>query len=166
MSEKLVRYQWIKGENQGQVEEFVEEQGNFLKFKSGKRCNRSLIDEYIIEIHHDSQILSFSEDKVKTTDTPKIKSKESVVLQRTAQPQHKENPIVPILDKAKTKKTKLNIRIEMDLPSKEFLSVMEDSFDDNIIETLSDYITSKIEDPRDFIKNHISTALKDWYQKS
>lgn len=165
MSETTVRYQWIKGEHQGKVEEFVEEDGKFLKFASGKRCNKELIDEYVIQILDDSQILPFEgESKTKTTKTKRA-SKSSVLHKETKPKIKPTNPIIPILDKAKTKKTKLNIRIEMELPSKEFLSVMEDSFDEDIIDTLSDYITSKIENPVNFIKQHISNSLKDWYKK-
>jgi hypothetical protein len=163
----IVRYQWIKGEDQGQVEELIESEGKFLKFASGRRCNRELINEFMIEIQHDSDILPLGgEMKVSTKNTTKRKSKPSVLESKPEPKNVQSNPIISILDKSKTKRTKLNIRMEMELPTKEFISVLQESFDDNILEILSGYIVSKIEDPEEFLKEQINNSIKDWYEKS
>ena len=157
MSENKIRYQWIKGENQGTVEEFLEEEGFFIKFASGRRCNKNLIDEYVIQIQDDTEILPF-ENEPELKIIPKKKNIDLITKKEKALAP--KNPLLPLLDKAKTKNTNLYISIGMELPSKEFISVMEDSFEDDIMDTLSEYLVSKIEDPFTFIKQHISKSLK------
>jgi len=157
----IIRYQWIKGDDQGILEELSDSEGKFLQYASGRRCNKELIGEYIIEIQHDSEIMSFEGEA--EMQKPKRKPKPSVLETKVGKTP--SNPIIPVLEKAKTKKTKLNIRMEMELPSKEFISVLEDSFDENVLEILSSYIASKIENPKDFLKDQILNSINDWYKK-
>jgi hypothetical protein len=54
----------------------------------------------------------------------------------------------------------------MNLPSKEFISVLNESFDDDVLDILSEYIISNIENHREFLKDHSLKAIKDWYKKN
>ena len=54
----------------------------------------------------------------------------------------------------------------MDLPSKEFISVLDESFDDDVLDILSEYIISNIDNHREFLKDHSLKAIEDWYKKN
>lgn len=160
---EIKRYQWIKGDNVGDLENLSESDGKFLVFESGRRCNKNLIGEFVLEITHDSEILSLGTQEAKPTKvSPSILEKPN----KTKTKRISSNPIIPVLEKAKTKSIKLNIRIPMNLPSKEFISVLNESFDDDVLDILSEYIISNIENHREFLKDHSLKAIKDWYKKN
>ena len=179
----LQRYQWIKGDNQGTVEIYQEDQGTFMCFASGNRCNKELVGEYMIPIYDDSEILSFTDvqdeakvntaktkssrnkmtqglkydDEVKTTPKPKAAPKSI--------PQQTTSPLVSLLEKSKKSKLKLNTRLDMQLPSKEVISVLQESFEEDILDVLSKYVVYNIKDPKTFLEKRIKASIKDWFGK-
>lgn len=52
-----MKYQWVKGDNQGAVEEVRGSDKEWVDFTSGRRISQELINEYMIPITHDSQII-------------------------------------------------------------------------------------------------------------
>ena len=152
------RYQWIKGDNQGNVEIYQGDSGNFNVFAGGGRCNKDLMDEYMIPIFDDAEILNFGDvqdeelvqkakDKSKRSamtrgilseDDPKSKVIQAPVKTESIQkPKEDTNsPLVSLISKSKKTKIKLNTRIDMELPSKEVLSVLQESFDDDILDLI------------------------------
>ena len=42
----------------------------------------------------------------------------------------------------------------------------DDSFDDDVLNILSEYIISNIDNHREFLKDHSLKAIKDWYKKN
>lgn len=52
-----MKYQWVKGDNQGTVEEVKDSDNEWVNFTSGRRINQELINEYMIPINHESQIV-------------------------------------------------------------------------------------------------------------
>ena len=92
----IKRYQWIKGDNTGDLENLSESEGKFLVFESGKKCNKNLIGEFVIEITHDSQILQLGSQEIKSKPTKVSPS----ILEKTNKPKPKKdtsNPIIPVL---------------------------------------------------------------------
>ena len=177
MSNNL-RYQWLKGENLGVVEEQIDDDGTYLVFESGRKCNKAVQKEFMQYIQMDMDIISMEElansptppksnNKTAPTQPPKkdplkgkVKSepkKELVVEDLT--------PIISLLSQTKTDKVKLNVRMEVDLPSKEFLTVLQDSFTNDIIKLLSDHLVSKMKDPKLFLSSKLKTSIKDWHKK-
>ena len=65
MAEKGQRFQWAKGENQGKLEIYSTNDGEFMEFESGRRCNQSLIGDFILEINEDSDVLVFEDPLAK-----------------------------------------------------------------------------------------------------
>ena len=181
MTDMKERYQWIKGENLGVVELVKAKQPKDLKylvFDSGNKCNRDIIDEYLVRIYHDQDILSLdlaqNEGEVKeaianantrrthemTSGLSYEDSNKPEVIKDTIEI---TNPLIPVLERSKKEKIKLNSRINLELPNKEFITVMQNSFDDDILEVLSNYALSKIKDPSKFLQKLIKASLKDWY---
>lgn len=52
-----MKYQWVKGDNQGAVEEVKNSDKEWIDFTSGRRISQELVNEYMIPITHDSQII-------------------------------------------------------------------------------------------------------------
>jgi len=163
-----VKYQWIKGDNQGTVETYKSTDGKFFVFESGKRCNQEVIGEFMMKIDFENPVLQFEDPIGSVTAKPKNKKvsaemknfKEALIQSKMPAP---SSPIVSLLEKAKTKKTKLNTRISMDLPSKEFIDVLQNSWDEDILTIQAEYIVSKIEDPQEFLIEKIKVALSEWF---
>ena len=163
MAEKGQKFQWIKGENQGTVEIFEKQEGNFLQFESGRRCNSKLIGEFAIEIKEDSDLLVFDNPLSKPVGKPKKAVKAAKPV--TPVPKKKiDNPLIPLIEKSKKTKKKLNLRMTLELPNKEFLNVMEENFDDNIIEVLAKYCVDSIEDPKKYLLDLTKGSILEWYK--
>ena len=163
MAEKGQKFQWTKGEKQGTIEIFEKQDGKFLEFQSGRRCNSDLIGEFVIEIKDDSEILQFEDPVSKPAKKDKMPYKAGKTVEST--PIKKiDNPLIPLIEKSKKSKKKLNLRIDLELPSKEFLNVMEENFDDNIIEVLSEHCVNNIEDPKKALLKLIKGSISEWYK--
>lgn len=74
------------------------------------------------------------------------------------------SPIISLLKKAKTKKINLTTKIDVKLPSKEFLDLVQDSWDDNIIEIQASIIVAQIEDPKKFLEDRIKSSIESWFK--
>ena len=164
IKEEVEKYQWIKGDNQGTVEVVKSTDGKFILFKSGKRCNHAVLGEFMMKIDLENPVLHF-DDPLAASAVPNKKVVDSTDI---AKPDvhYITSPIIPLLEKAKTKKTKLNTRIQMDLPSKEFIDVLQNSWDEDILTIQAEYIVSKIEDPKEFLIEKIKVALSEWFYTS
>ena len=176
------RYQWIKGDNQGTVETFDSEAGKFNVFGSGARCNKEIMSEYMIPIYDNSEILSFPDlQKEEMIEKAKINAKRSRIIQgikteeevQSITPKHivskptktEDSPLISLISKSKKSKIKLNTRIDMALPTKQVLEVLQESFDDDILDVLSKYIVSNIKDPKSYLEKRIKASIKDWFGK-
>lgn len=162
-TKELVKYQWIKGDNQGTVETVTDTSGKFIVFESGKRCNKEVIAEFMQKIDIDNPILEFDDPLIKPANPVTVAAANAVKMVMK-KPVIVQSPIVSLLEKAKTKKTKLNTRIEMNLPSKEFLDVLQQSWDEDVLNIQAEYIVSQIEDPKQFLTDKIKMSLSDWFK--
>ena len=163
---EVVQYQWIKGDNQGTIEEYASTKGKFIEFKSGRRCNKALVGEYINKIDLDNTVLEF-EDPLQVIKNPSKVKPITPIPAKTANPIEKvSSPIIPLFEKSKKKKTKLNVRVEMELPSKEFLEVLQESWEEDILSIQAEFIVSKIADPKQFLTEKIKVSLSEWFSKT
>lgn len=160
------RYQWIKGDDLGSVEVKTDYVEPFIVFESGRRCSDQVINEFMIPILVDEDILPLKNIDAAIKKLPKKKpiSKKKFV----AKPIPKsdlDSPIIPLLAKSKKAKTKLNTRLSLELPSKEFISVLQDSWDEDVVDILSKYIVDQIKDPKEFLTNKVKVSLTEWFHK-
>lgn len=184
MTDITERYQWIKGENLGVVEIVKNKQpkdSKFLAFDSGNKCNKEILEEYLIQISHDQDILSLdlaqNEGEVNEAIVKaKVKRRNAMISGLSYEdpinsnkpeiiktPIEVKNPLIPVIERSKKEKIKLNSRLNLELPNKDFITVMQNSFEDDILEVLSNYALSKIKDPSKFLQKLIKASLKDWY---
>ena len=162
--EEVQKFQWIKGDNQGKVETFTGEMsGKFMVFESGRRCNKSLLGEFLHEVNEENPELIF-DDPISQPINSKAKTKSTKRKSNSTVKVKSQNPLIPLLEKTKKNKTKLNVRFEVELPTKKFLGIMSESFDEDVVQILSDYIISQIDDPRTFVSKHLKTSINEWYK--
>mgnify|MGYP001170706250 CR=1 FL=1 len=164
MAEKGQKFQWAKGENQGKLEIYSTNDGEFMEFESGRRCNQSLIGDFIVQINDESEILEFDDPltkvvKPKATKVVKPEKVAAKVIKETL-----KSPLIPLLDKTKKRKTKINLRLDISLPSKAFLNVMEENFEEDIIEVLSEYVVNDIENPKKYLEDAVKRSISEWYK--
>jgi len=163
MAEKGQKFQWAKGENQGKLEIYVSNDGDFMEFESGRRCNQSLIGDFILQINDDSEILTI-DDPLTTPVKPKAVKVSKPVKTEPKAKSKEFSPLIPLIEKTKKTKKKLNLRIELDLPNKEFLNVMEENFDDDIINVLAEHCVDSIEDPKKYLLDLTKRSILEWYK--
>lgn len=165
---KIKEFQWIKGDNVGQITMFqdvVQDDGIvFVTFTNNTRCNISLLDEYILklgigdkplEIGSDMQdAIEQSSDQVNTAVVGPAKMKNNNVISN--------NPIHELLKKRKINLMGISIDLELNVPPKELLLILEDSFD-NAEDDVVNFVLSSIS--TDDIKKSVKSALSEYYKK-
>lgn len=167
-------YQWIKGDNTGNVEyvkeERLENNIHWIYFDSGKRVNVNLLNEYLIEVDSEDSALEINPDNINTDPEyiPEIKtgpamSKEtySNIIKKSALPvKPVESPLEILLKKQSSALKTLNVKVDIKLPNKNLYKVLESSFpDDNIKETITKVIIDSID--VDYIKTSIKDSIDD-----
>lgn len=170
IKEDIVQYQWIKGDKQGTVETLKSNDGKWLTFESGGRCNKDLEEEFLLRIDIDNPVLQF-DDPIRSTKKPtkkvakqpKQKIEFGEVAAKTIE-EKLQSPSIPLIEKAKTTKTKLNVRMNCDLPSKAFIKVLEESFDEDVIKDLAEFLVSKIDDPKQYLIDSMKGSILEWYK--
>ncbi len=157
-------FQWIKGDNFMDNETFshISENGDdfFINFKSGRRINYSLLEEY----------LTWFPSPPAPTPAP--------VIQESAKPQQAEvtsikygetvsqkskaidSPIYSLLSRQKKNDVEIGINIKVPLPSKDLFNVLVSSFDDAESEIVQFIIDSiDLED----IRSTLSRSIRENY---
>lgn len=159
MEEKIIEYQWIKGDNQGIVEKVVSEEGDFIQFETGRRCNKNIINEYMIKLDMDNTPLQFENPISKPLKQVKPIEKPTIIKEQKA-----KSPIISLIEKTKTKKVKLNITLECELPNKAFIKVLQDSFEDDISLDLAEYVLISFENPEKYLLGRLKESIEKWYK--
>lgn len=156
------KYQWIKGENAGNITEFcnvcVENDGMvWIEFMDGTRINQPLLDQYLIKTNNTHELLD-----VEKPLTAEAKTNVSNVAIREA-PKVAENPIHTLLKRQKPNPIALDFTLDLNIPSIELYNVICASFDNAEDETVN-YIVSGLD--INIIKNSVKEAIKHYYNKN
>ena len=165
---KIKEFQWIKGDNVGQITMFQDVVQDddivFVTFTNNTRCNISLLDEYVLklgigdkplEISSDMQAaIEQSSDQINTAVVGPAKMKSNTVISN--------NPIHELLKKRKTNLMGISIDLELNVPPKELLVILEDSFD-NAEDEVVNFVLSSIN--TEDIKKSVKSALSEYYKK-
>jgi phosphoribosyl-AMP cyclohydrolase len=170
-------FQWIKGENAGMqmaLADVVEDDGIvFVCFSNGTRCNISLLDQYIIKLSPGDAPLEFNEAAETATRAAVEQSMENatpaVVGSARMRPAQQREALIPsspiqeLLKKRKPNLMGISIDLELNVPPKELLSVLEDSFENAEDEVVS-FVLSSIN--TDDIRKSVKSALTEYYNKN
>jgi hypothetical protein len=174
-------FEWVKTERAGDLSryrEIVIDNGvEYIVFQDGTRVNSSLIGDVILQHQNSFEILGNIQDafeNIKVADLnsnstlvvdpnwvpsriPSISTTETLVYNKSSVPSQEPTilPSIAILEKAKKKKKKFNLEVNIELPSAEVISIVRENFDASD-EQLFDYFITKI-DKKKFISSIISS---------
>lgn len=162
-----INYQWIKGDNIGIIEKFKESSNGFIIFESGRRINENLLYEFLIEVNDEIDTLDINNiPKVKTAfdiETEAGLKFEKNINNKKNQSGVKniksENPIRILLEKqSKNNSVKVEIEFDINIPKKEVIKLLQESFNDNVEEELISFIKDKLN--KDEIINKVYTQIE------
>jgi hypothetical protein len=159
-------YQWIKGDRTGEMVKFKEisedETGDqFVNFTDGTRIRSSLFQEYLIhsEVEIDNDEI-FGRNLPSTTDRRLQVGNVSVGNVVSVVSKKSNSPIRVLLEKQKPNWVKINIELEINIPTKDLYEILSNSFDDAEKEII-DFCTEELE--MEDIKKALGETLKKIY---
>ena len=126
-------FQWVKGDNFMEIESFesvVDNGGEFfINFKSGRRINHALLEEYLTWI-------PAPQKKEVVNPPPNVQQKQTEITSvkfmdsKNQESSSSDSPIYNLLARQKKKDVEIGINIKVPLPSKDLFNVLVSSFDD------------------------------------
>jgi len=151
--------QWIKGDNAGTVEAVIDEDGDWIKFQSGRRINSLLVSEFMIDATRgalDPNDLRLDVNLVAPQTSTKPKSNGDVV----------ENPIETLIKKSsKVYQDQISISINLTLPTSELVSFISDSFgEEETMSCVKKYINDQVS--IDDVKAAINKGIDEFIDES
>lgn len=143
----IIKYQWIKGENAGTVEQYKTTVDEFMQFDSGRRINTNLLNEFMVQVSTDTDILNIEAPKIKTQKD--IESETGLSFENSQNNLvHKEeiiSPIIKLLEKqSKNNKIKIIIEFDINVPKKEIVTLLQDSFEEDIMQEVLQFSKNKL----------------------
>lgn len=164
---------WIKGEWMGSLEEYGDVESDestgmtFLLFKSGKRINLDLLDEYLEKYigHPPSDIHTVVEDYSVSNNHLRItegKNGNSHSKNQVSSAEIKESPIYSLLKKQKSNWVEVSLNLKLNLPPKNLYQVLVGSFEDADSEII-DFVTEGID--MDDVRSALADSIASYYEK-
>jgi hypothetical protein len=130
---KTSYFQWIRGEQIGKIvksfgETFIDDNIEFMIFEDGSQCNTALIGEWLSPIDGPQNALILPEpDPIqKPVNNMPGHSNPPPAPQKA---QAVSNPIHDLLRVSKKKKMKIQLNLEVEMPSEDLIKVINDSYD-------------------------------------
>ena len=160
---KATAYEWIKTERAGDISYFkellIENDIEYVVFIDGTRINSQLIGDVAVKLDNIENRLIYGQDfqrvDLNETYTPPVHVKATnAILEK------KVNPVYELLKKAKKQTQKVNISIDVLIPSQELYRIITDNFEDGEKE-IGDFILECLDD--NAIKESIIRSLKESY---
>ena len=159
-------YQWIKGDRTGEMVKFKEitqdDTGDqFVNFTDGTRIRGSLFQEYLIpsEVEIDNDEI-FGRNVPVSNDRRLQVGNVSVNTVYAVTPKRSESPIRVLLEKQKPNWVKINIELEINIPTKELYEILSNSFEEAEKEII-EFCTEELE--MEDIKKALGETLKKIY---
>lgn len=137
---EITKYQWIKGERIGDVENVSNFGDEWITFESGRRIASPLINEFMVPIQWDGDIMDFNNQTI----VPKQPQRNT---KREEKPQPKKSFLYDLIENIKVKEEHVSeFEIKFNLPKREMISVLVSSYsEEEVVDTLKEYILSQID---------------------
>jgi len=162
------KFQYIKGDRFDEVVDVESYTSPWVNFTDGSRITFELLNEYLVEMGSDMELLdplpkkitmptlginqNFENNQVKSLISPQF------VIQKPV-----DNPILLLLEKQTSEKLILSIDVSTEMPSKELVSILVSSFNnEDVPSIIENFIYSKI-DAEDF-KIKLVEQIKKHYK--
>ena len=160
---KLKRYQWVRGEKTGKVEEIIENKEVdgvvWIYFKSGARIKPSMMNEFMLE-------LVDGQTSIDPLNNPITNSTESYSnnLNFSKKP---ATAVRQLLEKQAQKNIeKINIELLIPMPNKGIYDVIRDSYDKDEVDTeiialIADFLNGP--EMKDVLQQSAKEIVKNYY---
>ena len=160
-------FEWVKTDRAGDICKFknfkIENDCEYVIFTDNTRIKTSFIGDIVLLHSNEEDILISNfltpnvdmQKKPESTIKPESKNVES-------QKQELHNPIHALLSKAKLEQREINIKIRVNLPSKQFYDVITESFENGNTEVVK-FISTQISG--DTILSSLEHAIKEKYDE-
>ena len=192
MSSQVVKYQWVKGEKFGNVEEIDRSEEGFIYFKSGTRINADLLLEFLLPVDKVAGAMNKNDMMGNTSrvSTVNFKQEESnysppvidpnqnfsenieqqpeQIQQRPVQPQPETNPIIILINKSAKDDLDIKFQYQVKFPKQSVYTLIKDGFEVDIDKVLLDNIISQIDinTLRKELEAQILNTIKTHYTKT
>ncbi len=163
----IIKYQWTKGDNAGTIEQFKEASDGFITFESGRRINAELLNEFMMQVHADTDILSMEMPKVVSNKDIEAETGLQFEDNKTvAEKPISVNPIIKLLEKqSKNNKIKISIEFDVNVPKKEVVELLQDSFEEDVMQEVVQFSKNKLNKKEiiDKVYNQLEEHIKMYY---
>jgi hypothetical protein len=164
----IIKYQWIKGDNTGTIEQLVNSVDGFMTFVSGRRINAELLHEFMIQVSSETDILDIGAPKVQTREELESMTGLKYEGSKSTSAAEPENPIIKLLEKqSKNNKIKITLEFDVNVPKKEVVELLQDSFEENVMDEVVKYSKNKLnkKDIIDKVYSQLEEHIKIYYSK-
>lgn len=163
-------YRWTKGDSNGETQEYESVFKDpvtgiiWVNFKGGSRINYSLLNDFMIQIDKISPRVQ------KALNSPSTKTaREDVITNPPARNimlaeesvRVESNPITTLLQKQKPNWVEVNVKLKLNLPTKNLYSVLTSSFEDADKEIV-EFVVSDLD--IEIIKESLRLTIKEIYK--
>ena len=164
-------FEWVKTDRLGDIcnfKEFEVDNGvEYVAFTDGSRIKTEFVGDIVLMYNNPHDILGSqlrvekSIEEVLFGDQPRVDPSpvENVIVTRPVETQVKSiDPVISILEKGKKKLEKLNLTINVKIPSSELYNVIKENFD-NTDDVLLDNVMDQIQGSmlRDAVRKELQT---------
>jgi hypothetical protein len=160
-------YKWTKGENDGKVCEYkdvIKDEPSgiiWINFGDGSRINYSLLDEYMMRI--DSSAIVDPEQPNNAIETAGTKNVRNAIYPGKQLNPPKSNPIISLLEKQKPNWVNVDMKLELNLPTKSLYNVLTTSFEDAEDEII-EFVVRDLD--IDVVKESLRINIREIYNKN
>jgi len=161
MSEENRSFQWIKGEHQGIVERATaEEHDTWLYFESGRRINKSILNEILVEATEDTTIPF---DPIENKPIPQVSKKSSAPTSAVHSP---VDNVIGSLKPTSLVNESVNISIKISIPKTEVYNLLQESFGEDVFESIYKGAIEKLDLQalKEELEKNVQKKLKSLYK--
>jgi len=135
------KYQWIKGDKTGIVEQYSSHDKEWVYFIGGGRINSEIMPEYMLQVDADTPI-DFSISLKNQNKKPPVAN---VQIEKTESVAHEEiNPVKSLLKRASKQSLNCVYSFDIQIPKQSVYNLILDSFEAEIDSIVLDLIMSDI----------------------
>lgn len=177
------RFQWIKGDNFGEIVTLEKEEHDFLIFTNGERIFKSMRGEFLMEIEGDELPLPGLESALfnNRVDVPQGAQNSSLNLAAENSPQKsplksspktpEETPLEKLILKLSQKNIEnVNVQININIPKKEVVDMLVENSDEDratIMSSITKMAVSQINinNLQEYLEEQINSHIKNYYNE-
>lgn len=168
---KELKYQWARGDHAGKEEIFDKEEGEWIIFKSGRRINSELINEFMVLVDHNGPMdvsptggvttVNFVQDDDNYShamaaeksihprdllgNNQQQNTQQNQTFVQQPEPKKEINPIKLLINQSAKDEIEIDIKYKLKLPKKGVYNIIKDSFEVDIDAEILDTVKSELD---------------------